>query len=64
MGRCFEALLGAVRSGSGGLEVLPGLCALLRSVWMARAQSHVPAMHLRQLNPYISSGAEMWPRSP
>ncbi|CAK9043324.1 unnamed protein product [Durusdinium trenchii] len=45
--------LTALRPGQGGLENLPGLCALLRTLWAASHRAQVPAVHLRQLNSYL-----------
>lgn len=47
--------LGSIRSGHGAVEAAQGIAALLRLLAFTAYGALAPAIHLRQLNPYVVS---------
>ncbi|CAE7811731.1 ppsA [Symbiodinium sp. CCMP2592] len=47
--------IGSIRSGHGAVEAAQGIAALLRLLAFTAYGALAPAIHLRQLNPYVAS---------
>eukprot|EP00439_Symbiodinium_sp_Y106_P015015 s3201_g2.t1 len=55
LNRPASLCLGSIRSGHGAVEAAQGIAALLRLLAFTAYGALAPAIHLRQLNPYVAS---------